>query len=296
MDSIVREYYYYLKVEKGLSENSVSAYRRDLNKLFSYLAEVHIQPLEVQREHLSDFFVEIGSLGIHPRTQARILSGIKSFYRFLIYRDLRQDDPTDLIGAPKIGLHLPEVLTVHEIDAMVATIDLSKPEGQRNKTIVEMLYGSGLRVSELVNLQLSNLYTEDGYMIVEGKGSKQRLVPVSDKALHELKLWFLDRNQLNVQKGHDDYVFLNRRGSQLTRAMIFTIIKQLAVEAGIRKTVSPHTLRHSFATHLLENGANLRAIQQLLGHESITTTEIYTHIDIHFLKKTIAEFHPLLHS
>jgi len=296
MDSIVREYYYYLKVEKGLSENSVSAYRRDLNKLFSYLAEAHIQPLEVQREHLSDFFVEIGSLGIHPRTQARILSGIKSFYRFLIYRDLRQDDPTDLIGAPKIGLHLPEVLTVHEIDAMVATIDLSKPEGQRNKTIVEMLYGSGLRVSELVNLQLSNLYTEDGYMIVEGKGSKQRLVPVSDKALHELKLWFLDRNQLNVQKGHDDYVFLNRRGSQLTRAMIFTIIKQLAVEAGIRKTVSPHTLRHSFATHLLENGANLRAIQQLLGHESITTTEIYTHIDIHFLKKTIAEFHPLLHS
>ncbi len=296
MDSIVREYYYYLKVEKGLSENSVSAYRRDLNKLFSYLAEAHIQPLEVQREHLSDFFVEIGSLGIHPRTQARILSGIKSFYRFLIYRDLRQDDPTDLIGSPKIGLHLPEVLTVHEIDAMVATIDLSKPEGQRNKAIVEMLYGSGLRVSELVNLKLSNLYPEEGYMMVEGKGSKQRLVPVSDKALHELKLWFLDRNQLKVDKGHEDYVFLNRHGSQLTRAMIFTIIKQLAVEAGIRKTVSPHTLRHSFATHLLENGANLRAIQQLLGHESITTTEIYTHIDIHFLKKTIAEFHPLLHS
>lgn len=296
MDSIVREYYYYLKVEKGLSENSVSAYRRDLNKLFTYLAEAHIQPLEVQREHLSDFFVEIGSLGIHPRTQARILSGIKSFYRFLIYRDLRQDDPTDLIGSPKIGLHLPEVLTVHEIDAMVATIDLSKPEGQRNKAIVEMLYGSGLRVSELVNLKLSNLYPEEGYMMVEGKGSKQRLVPVSDKALHELKLWFLDRNQLKVDKGHEDYVFLNRHGSQLTRAMIFTIIKQLAVEAGIRKTVSPHTLRHSFATHLLENGANLRAIQQLLGHESITTTEIYTHIDIHFLKKTIAEFHPLLHS
>jgi len=296
MDSIVREYYYYLKVEKGLSENSVSAYRRDLNKLFSYLAEAHIQPLEVQREHLSDFFVEIGSLGIHPRTQARILSGLKSFYRFLIYRDLRQDDPTDLIGSPKIGLHLPEVLTVHEIDAMVATIDLSKPEGQRNKAIVEMLYGSGLRVSELVNLKLSNLYPEEGYMMVEGKGSKQRLVPVSDKALHELKLWFLDRNQLKVDKGHEDYVFLNRHGSQLTRAMIFTIIKQLAVEAGIRKTVSPHTLRHSFATHLLENGANLRAIQQLLGHESITTTEIYTHIDIHFLKKTIAEFHPLLHS
>jgi len=296
MDSVFRDYHYYLKVEKGLSENSVSAYRRDLDKLFSYLTEAHIQPLNVQREHLSDFFVEIGSLGIHPRTQARILSGIKSFYRFLIYRDIRQDDPTELIGAPKTGMHLPEVLSVREIDAMIATIDLSKSEGQRNKAITEMLYGSGLRVSELINLQLSNLYTEEGYMLVEGKGSKQRLVPVSDKALHELELWYFDRNQLKVAKGHEDYVFLNRRGSKLTRAMIFTIIKQLAAAAGIHKTVSPHTLRHSFATHLLENGANLRAIQQLLGHESITTTEIYTHIDIHFLKKTIAEFHPLLQS
>lgn len=291
-----REYLYYLKVEKGLSENSVVAYRQDLEKLFSYLGDAHIDPVQAQREHLSDFLVELSSMGIQPRTQARILSGIKSFYRFLLYRDRRTDDPTELLGTPKTGLHLPEVLTVREIDAMIASIDLSKAEGQRNKTMIEMLYGSGLRVSELIGLRISNLYADEGYMLVEGKGSKQRLVPVSGKALHELNLWYIDRNGLNIEKGHEDYIFLNRRGKQLTRAMIFTIVKQLAEAAGIRKTVSPHTLRHSFATHLLENGANLRAIQQLLGHESITTTEIYTHIDIHFLKKTIADFHPLLHS
>lgn len=296
MNAVIREYLYYLKVEKGLSGNSVEAYRRDLEKLVFFLKEAHIDPLLAKREHLSDFLVEIASLGIQIRTQARILSGIKSFYRFLIYRDRRIDDPTELLGTPKIGLHLPEVLTIKEIDAMVAAIDLSKPEGQRNKTIIEMLYGSGLRVSELVNLKLSNLYFDEGYMLVEGKGSKQRLVPVSKKALQELKLWYIDRNLLTIERGQEDFVFLNRRGHQLTRAMIFTIIKQMAELAGIRKSVSPHTLRHSFATHLLENGANLRAIQQLLGHESITTTELYTHIDIHFLKKTIEKFHPLLNS
>lgn len=296
MENVFREYLYYLKVEKGLSENSVVAYRQDLEKLFSYLGDAHIDPVQAQREHLSDFLVELSSMGIQPRTQARILSGIKSFYRFLLYRDRRTNDPTELLGTPKTGLHLPEVLTVREIDAMIASIDLSKAEGQRNKTMIEMLYGSGLRVSELIGLRISNLYADEGYMLVEGKGSKQRLVPVSGKALHELNLWYIDRNGLNIEKGHEDYIFLNRRGKQLTRAMIFTIVKQLAEAAGIRKTVSPHTLRHSFATHLLENGANLRAIQQLLGHESITTTEIYTHIDIHFLKKTIADFHPLLHS
>jgi integrase/recombinase XerD len=296
MESVFREYLYYLKVEKGLSENSVVAYRQDLEKLFSYLNDAHVEAEHADREHLSDFLIELSSMGIHPRTQARILSGIKSFYRFLLYRDRRSDDPTELLGTPKTGMHLPEVLSVREIDAMIACIDLSKAEGQRNKTIIEMLYGSGLRVSELVNLQISNLYTSEGYMLVEGKGSKQRLVPVSEKALHELRLWYIDRHSLNIEKGHEDYIFLNRRGKQLTRAMIFTIVKQLADLAGIHKTVSPHTLRHSFATHLLENGANLRAIQQLLGHESITTTEIYTHIDIHFLKKTIADFHPLLHS
>ena len=296
MDGVLREYLYYLKVEKGLSENSVAAYRRDIEKLHSFLKDAHIDLLTAEREHLSDFLIELSSLGIHARTQARILSGLKSFYRFLIYRDRRTDDPTELLGAPKIGLHLPEVLSLHEIDAMILAIDLSKPEGQRNKTIIEMLYGSGLRVSELVHLKLSNLYTDEGYMLVEGKGSKQRLVPVSKKAQQELKRWYIDRNLLTIVKGQEDFVFLNRRGHQLTRAMIFTIIKQLAELAGIRKSVSPHTLRHSFATHLLENGANLRAIQQLLGHESITTTELYTHIDIHFLKKTIEEFHPLLNS
>lgn len=296
MDAEFREYIYFLKVEKGLSENSVLAYRRDLEKLYSFLKEAHIEPVKAQREQLSDFLIEISSLGVHPRTQARILSGVKSFYRFLIYRELRKEDPTELLGAPKTGLHLPEVLSIHEIDAIVGAIDLSKPEGQRNKAILEMLYGSGLRVSELVNLRLSNMNSDEGYMLVEGKGSKQRLVPVSDKALHELELWYIDRNLLSVTRGNEDYVFLNRRGSKLTRAMIFTIVKQLAELAGIRKNVSPHTFRHSFATHLLENGANLRAIQQLLGHESITTTEIYTHIDIHFLKKTIADFHPLLNS
>lgn len=296
MDAEFREYIYFLKVEKGLSENSVLAYRRDLEKLYSFLKEAHIEPVKAQREQLSDFLIEISSLGVHPRTQARILSGVKSFYRYLIYRELRKEDPTELLGAPKTGLHLPEVLSIHEIDAIVGAIDLSKPEGQRNKAILEMLYGSGLRVSELVNLRLSNMNSDEGYMLVEGKGSKQRLVPVSDKALHELELWYIDRNLLSVTRGNEDYVFLNRRGSKLTRAMIFTIVKQLAELAGIRKNVSPHTFRHSFATHLLENGANLRAIQQLLGHESITTTEIYTHIDIHFLKKTIADFHPLLNS
>lgn len=296
MDAEFREYIYFLKVEKGLSENSVLAYRRDLEKLYSFLKEAHIEPVKAQREQLSDFLIEISSLGVHPRTQARILSGVKSFYRFLIYRELRKEDPTELLGAPKTGLHLPEVLSIHEIDTIVGAIDLSKPEGQRNKAILEMLYGSGLRVSELVNLRLSNMNSDEGYMLVEGKGSKQRLVPVSDKALHELELWYIDRNLLSVTRGNEDYVFLNRRGSKLTRAMIFAIVKQLAELAGIRKNVSPHTFRHSFATHLLENGANLRAIQQLLGHESITTTEIYTHIDIHFLKKTIADFHPLLNS
>lgn len=296
MDGVLREYLYYLKVEKGLSENSVAAYRRDIEKLHSFLKDAHIDLLTAEREHLSDFLIELSSLGIHARTQARILSGLKSFYRFLIYRDRRTNDPTELLGAPKIGLHLPEVLSLNEIDAMILAIDLSKPEGQRNKTIIEMLYGSGLRVSELVHLKLSNLYTDEGYMLVEGKGSKQRLVPVSKKAQQELKRWYIDRNLLTIVKGQEDFVFLNRRGHQLTRAMIFTIIKQLAELAGIRKSVSPHTLRHSFATHLLENGANLRAIQQLLGHESITTTELYTHIDIHFLKKTIEEFHPLLNS
>ena len=212
----------------------------------------------------------------------------------MLFRSKRDDDPTELLESPKIGLRLPEVLAVDEIDKMIAAIDLSKPEGQRNKTMLEVLYGSGLRVSELINLQISNLYLDEGYMLVEGKGSKQRLVPLSQLSINQILLWKMDRNALDIKKGHENFVFLNRRGMQLTRAMIFTIVKDLAELAGIRKKVSPHTFRHSFATHLLENGANLRAIQQLLGHESITTTELYTHIDIHFLKKTIMDCHPML--
>ena len=290
---LLDEYHLYLKLEKGLSENTVSAYERDLSKLTSFLGEAHIDPEKASPEHLRDFIIEIGNADIHPRSQARILSGIKSFYHFLMYKNKIDDDPTELLEAPKTGLHLPEVLTLEEIDAIVAAIDLSKPEGERNKAIIEVLYGSGLRVSELINLKISNIYTEEGYMLVEGKGSKQRLVPLSPKSLRQIGLWNTDRNLMHIQKGNEDYLFLNRRGAKLTRAMIFEIVKTLAALAGIRKTVSPHTFRHSFATHLLENGANLRAIQQLLGHESITTTELYTHIDMHFLRETILSFHPL---
>ena len=294
MIRIFEEYYYYLKFEKGLSDNSFVAYKRDLQKLSDYLSEAKVEVEKASPEHLHDFIIEISSLGIHPRSQARIISGVKSFYHFLVYKNKRDDDPTELLESPKIGLRLPEVLAVDEIDKMIAAIDLSKPEGQRNKTMLEVLYGSGLRVSELINLQISNLYLDEGYMLVEGKGSKQRLVPLSQLSINQILLWKIDRNGLDIIKGHENFVFLNRRGMQLTRAMIFTIVKELAALAGIRKKVSPHTFRHSFATHLLENGANLRAIQQLLGHESITTTELYTHIDIHFLKKTILECHPML--
>lgn len=290
---LLDEYHLYLKLEKSLSINTIDGYERDLLKLTQYLAEAHVKPEEASTEVLRDFIIEIASLGIHPRSQARILSSMKSFYHFLIYKNKREDDPTELLESPKIGLRLPEVLSLKEIDEIIAAIDLSKPEGQRNKAIIETLYGSGLRVSELVNLQLSRLYIDEGYMLVEGKGSKQRLVPLSPQSIKQIELWKIDRNLMNVQKGNEDVLFLNRRGAKLTRAMIFTIVKDLATLAGIRKNVSPHTFRHSFATHLLENGANLRAIQQLLGHESITTTELYTHIDVHFLRQTIMEFHPM---
>jgi integrase/recombinase XerD len=276
-----------------LSNNTIEAYESDLQKLSAYLMDAHIPLEEAETVHLRDFIIEISSLGIHPRSQARILSSVKSFYHFLIYRNIRNNDPTELLESPKIGLRLPEVLSVAEIDRIVQVIDLSKAEGQRNKAIIEVLYGSGLRVSELIGLQMSKLYIDEGYMLVEGKGSKQRLVPLSPQSITQIGLWKIDRNALQIQRGHEDILFLNRRGATLTRAMIFTIVKDLTVLAGIRKNVSPHTFRHSFATHLLENGANLRAIQQLLGHESITTTELYTHIDVHFLRKTILECHPM---
>lgn len=292
MFPLLQEYRVYLKVERSLSENTVDSYERDIKKLISYLDDAHIKPEDVKLEHLRDFLVEIGETGINERSQARLVSGIKSFYRFLIYKNKITQDPTELLEAPKIGLRLPEVLSLDEIEQILSAIDLSKPEGQRNKAIIEVLYGSGLRVSELINLKISNIYFDENYMLVEGKGSKQRLVPLSEESVKQIELWLLDRNQLDIVKGNEDFLFLNRRGSKLTRAMIFTIVKELAAIAGIKKNVSPHTFRHSFATHLLENGANLRAIQQMLGHESITTTELYTHIDIQYLRETILMYHP----
>ncbi len=294
MLSIQQEYQYYLKLEKGLSDNSIAAYQRDLQKLIDFLQELNVSVEKAEYHHLRVFVIELGTADINPRSQARIISGIKSFYSFLIYKNKRNDDPTELLESPKLGLNLPTVLSVDEIDKIIATIDLSKSEGQRNKAILEVLYGSGLRVSELINLRISQLNIEEGYMLVEGKGNKQRLVPLSPQSIDQLLLWNYDRNMLDVKAGNEDYVFLNRRGARLTRAMIFHIVKEHVELAGIDKNVSPHTFRHSFATHLLENGANLRAIQQLLGHESITTTELYTHIDINYLKKTILEYHPML--
>jgi integrase/recombinase XerD len=293
MLSIHDEYHLYLKLEKGLSSHSVDAYERDLSKLTVFLKDAGITHEAAKTDVLRDFVIEIANIGIHPRSQARILSGIKSFYHFLVYKNKLDNDPTELLESPKIGLYLPEVLTTDEIDAIVQCIDLSKPLGQRNKAIVETLYGSGLRVTELINLQLSRINIQEGYMLVEGKGSKQRLVPLSPTSIQQIENWLLDRNLMQIKKGNEDFLFLNQRGAKLTRAMIFEIVKVLTEQAGIRKKVSPHTFRHSFATHLLENGANLRAIQQLLGHESITTTELYTHIDVKMLRNTILEFHPL---
>lgn len=293
MISLFEEYHLHLKLEKGLSANTTTAYENDLLRFESFLSDAHIEIAAAGKEHIRDYLIELGGADIHPRSQARILSSIRSFYRFLNYKNKRDDDPTELIESPKIGLHLPEVLSLNEIDRIVAAIDLSKPEGHRNKAIIETLYGSGLRVSELTGLKMSDIYADEGYMLVEGKGSKQRLVPLSPQSLSQIEIWHTDRNALNVKKGAEDILFLNRRGGKLTRAMIFTIVKDLAARAGIQKNVSPHTFRHSFATHLLENGANLRAIQLLLGHESITTTEIYTHIDVHLLRKTILECHPM---
>ena len=292
MLSLLQEYHIYLKMEKSLSHNTVDGYERDIHKLFSYLNDAHIEPKNAKIEHLRDFLVEIGKIGINERSQARLISGIKSFYRFLIYKDKISQDPTDLLEAPRLGLRLPEVLSIDEIEQIFAAIDLSKPEGQRNRAIIEVLYGSGLRVSELINLKLTNIYFDENYMLVEGKGSKQRLVPLSEESVKQIGYWRLDRNRLDIKKGNEDYLFLNRLGRRLTRAMIFTIVKNLAEVAGIKKNISPHTFRHSFATHLLENGANLRAIQQLLGHESITTTELYTHIDVQYLRETILMYHP----
>lgn len=289
---IVSRYRRYLKLEKGYSANTLDAYMRDVYKLFRYLAVEQVDVLDVKLEDLEHFAAFISDLGIGPRSLARILSGVRQFYRFLVIDGYLEVDPTELLESPKQPDHLPEVLSTAEVDLLEQAIDLSKWEGHRNRAIIEVLFSCGLRVSELTNLKLSNLYIEEQYIRVMGKGSKERLVPISPRALDELNYWFADRNVMKIKPGEEDYVFLNRRGQHLTRTMILIMIKRYAVEAGIKKTISPHTLRHSFATSLLEGGADLRAIQAMLGHESIGTTEIYTHIDTSTLRQEILEHHP----
>ena len=289
---IIRKYQQNLKLEKSLSKNTLDAYMTDLDKLLNFLQSENIEISDVCLDDLERFSAGLHDIGIHPRSQARIISGIKSFFHFLIMADYLEADPSELLEGPKIGLKLPEVLTVEEIDSIIAAIDLSKNEGQRNRAILETLYSCGLRVSELTNLKLSDLYFDEGFIKVEGKGSKQRLVPISPRAIKEIKLYFTDRNRGKIKKEYEDYVFLARWGKNISRIMVFHLIKELAQTAGITKNISPHTFRHSFATHLLEGGANLRAIQCMLGHESIATTEIYTHIDRNMLRSEIIEHHP----
>lgn len=291
-NTIIRKYNTYLRLEKSLSPNTLDAYTRDLEKLLSFAADEGKQVTEIAYEDLQQFVARLHDVGIHPRSQARIISGIKSFYHFLLLEDYLTVDPTELLEMPKIGVKLPEVLTLNEVNALLDSIDLSLPEGQRNRAMLEVLYSCGLRVSELTSLRFSDVYFEEGFIKVEGKGSKQRLVPISETALKEIRNYLFDRNLMQVKKGHEDILFLSRRGTSLSRIMIFHIIKTQAEAAGIHKNVSPHTFRHSFATHLLEGGANLRAIQEMLGHEKITTTEIYTHIDREFLRREILEHHP----
>jgi integrase/recombinase XerD len=288
-----RNFETYLRLEKSLSENSVEAYLNDVKKLERYFTESKrdISPVSVTYSDLKGFLGWYGTESSNTRTQSRVLSGIRAFYKFLLIEGETDDNPASLIESPRIGFKLPQVLSVAEIDRIIDVIDLSRPEGHRNKAIIETLYGCGLRVSELVNLHLTDIHYGEGFVVVTGKGNKQRLVPVSGKALKEIDIYKSDRNRL--PKIHEENIlFLNRRGRKLTRAMIFTIIRELAAKAGIKKTISPHTFRHSFATHMVEAGADLRAVQEMLGHESILTTEIYTHIDRSFLRDTLIMFHP----
>ena len=289
---MVKGYVRYLTLQRHMLGNTLDAYQRDLRKLLDYLEREGKDVEDVTLEDLEHFSAGLHDIGIHPRSQCRILSGVRSFFRFLQLDGYRDDDPTELLESPQIGEHLPEVLSPQEIDQLEAGIDLSNWEGHRNRAIIEVLFSCGLRVSELVNLQLSNLYLDEEFVRVFGKGSKERLVPISQRAIQELKYWFDDRCHMTIKPGEEDYVFLNRYGKHLTRTMILIMIKRQAEAAGIQKTISPHTLRHSFATALLEGGADLRIIQALLGHESIGTTEIYTHIDTSMLRQEILEHHP----
>ena len=293
-NNILQDYQFYLKIEKGLAKNSIDSYSRDVKKLISYLEENEIiaSPITINEEIIQQFIYSI-SKKINARSQARLISGIRNFFDYLIFENYRKANPTDLIEAPKIGRKLPDTLSIEEIDLLINSIDLSEPQGERNRTILETLYSCGLRVSELTNLQLSDLYFDEGFIRVIGKGNKQRFVPINKETQKYIKLYINTiRNHITIQKGFEDTVFLNRRGKNLSRVMIFTIIKNLAIKVGIKKKISPHTFRHSFATHLLERGADLRAIQQMLGHESITTTEIYMHLDKSFLKKVVNTYHP----
>lgn len=289
----IKHFVSYLKIEKGLAENSILAYQRDVQKLMEFAVEQHLEVKQLQIGHLKNFLFQLNQLGIGARSQARIISGIKQFFLFLLLEDALQNDPSELLEMPQIGRKLPEVLDMEEIDRLIAAIDLSKNEGHRNRAMLETLYSCGLRVSELVNLKFSDLFFEEGFVRILGKGNKERLVPVSPTVEHEIGIYqqFIRRHQ-HIQPGNENIVFLNRRGAKLTRVMVFTIIKNLAHEIGLKKTISPHTFRHSFATHLLEGGANLRAIQEMLGHESITTTEIYTHLDQRFMREAILSYHP----
>ena len=292
-DRNISGYRTYLLLERSFSENTSSAYLEDLSKLLIYLLEAHIDYLDVDLDVLRDFLVGLSDIGICGRSQARVVSGIKSFYHYLILDGKLEEDPTELLESPKIGLKLPEVLTIGEIDSILDAIDLSSPQGHRNRAMLEVLYSCGLRVSELINLQISNLYLKEEYIVVIGKGDKQRIVPISRCAIKELNYWMQDRSFIEPKKGEEDIVFLNRRGTRLTRNMVFHLVKYYAELAGIRKSISPHTFRHSFATHLLEGGANLRAIQEMLGHKSILTTEIYTHVDVKLLRDQVNRFHPM---
>jgi integrase/recombinase XerD len=293
--SAIKEFKNYLQLERSLADNSIEAYVHDIEKLHQFLelSQLKVQPAEVTSSHLLNFLQYIGELGMSAHSQARILSGIKSFYKYLLMEDIIKIDPSHLLESPKLGRKLPDTLSIIEIDTLLSGIDLSTPEGARNRAIIEILYSSGLRVSELVELKLTNVYADIGFLRVIGKGSKERLVPIGRDALKFLTIYIDQiRCHVPIKKEYENYVFLNRRGRKLTRVMIFMMIKDLAIITGLQKSISPHTFRHSFATHLIEGGADLRAVQEMLGHESITTTEIYTHLDRDYLKQIIKDFHP----
>jgi integrase/recombinase XerD len=294
-DFYINQFQNYLKLERSLADNSINAYLHDVVKLkqFIEISNINISPIEITSNHLQDFLQYINELGMTAYSQARILSGLKAFYKYLVFEDIMSTDPTQLIESPKLGRKLPDVLNYHEIEHLFSAIDLSTDEGMRNRAILETLYSSGLRVSELVDLKLNNIYFDIGFLRIIGKGNKERLVPIGREAMKYINIYINEiRIHLNIKSGYENIVFLNRRGRNLTRVMIFTIIKNLAKSTGLQKNISPHTFRHSFATHLIEGGADLRAVQDMLGHESITTTEIYTHLDRDYLKQVIKEFHP----